>query len=283
MRIANLKGRAQIVADGQVFDLEGASGGQFGPDLQAVYGAWGEVRSWAASAQLDGGLPLETTRLDNPVPSPRQVIAVGLNYREHAEETGLAAPKDLPPIFTKFVSSLTGPEGVVELPPNGHTDWEIELGVVIGKPAHQIHQHDAWLHVAGLTAVQDLSERILQHIGPAPQFSLGKSYPNFTPVGPMVVSIDEFDDPDDLGLSCAINDETVQNSRTSDLIFPVPALISRLSAVLTLYPGDLILTGTPAGVGMGRKPQRWLQPGDVLTSRIENIGALTQRFTAATS
>jgi 2-keto-4-pentenoate hydratase/2-oxohepta-3-ene-1,7-dioic acid hydratase in catechol pathway len=139
---------------------------------------------------------------------------------------------------------------------------------------------DAWRHVAGLTVGQDLSERISQLAGPAPQFSLGKSLPGFTPMGPYLVTLDEFADPDDLGLRATINGELVQKARTRELIFPVPVLVSRLSAWLPLLPGGAIFTGTPAGVGLGRDPQRWLADGDELISTIEDIGELRQQFAA---
>ena len=169
----------------------------------------------------------------------------------------------------------------MRLPAGGHTDWEIELVAVIGARAWRVAESDAWRHVAGLTAGQDLSERISQLAGPAPQFSLGKSLPGFTPMGPCLVTPDEFADPDDLGLRATINGEEVQKARTSELIFPVPVLVSRLSHRLPLLPGDVIFTGTPAGVGLGRNPQRWLADGDELVSTIEGIGELRQRFAAA--
>ncbi|MFC6937186.1 fumarylacetoacetate hydrolase family protein [Actinomadura yumaensis] len=183
-------------------------------------------------------------------------------------------------MFTKYVSSISGPVTTVRLPEGGHTDWEVELVAVIGTGGYRVAEADAWSHVAGLAVGQDLSERITQLDGPAPQFSLGKSFPGFAPVGPWLVTPDELADPDDLELGCAINGEEVQKGRTRDLIFPVPALIAKLSAVLPLLPGDVIFTGTPAGVGQGRDPQRFLAPGDVLVSHVEGIGELRQTFTA---
>ncbi|MGW3149521.1 fumarylacetoacetate hydrolase family protein [Streptomyces sp. NPDC001177] len=221
------------------------------------------------------------TDLGCPSPAPRQIIAVGLNYREHAAESGFAVPDGLPPVFTKFVSSLTGPDTTVTLPPNGHTDWEVELVVIIGHEARHVGEGDAWSTVAGVTVGQDLSERISQLQGPAPQFSIGKSFGGFAPVGPWLVTPDELLDCDDLALGCSVNGETVQEARTSELIFPVSELIARLSRTITLFPGDLIFTGTPAGVGQGRSPQRFLQPGDVLESWIVGVGNLRQRFVAA--
>src|SRR6185437_12780917 len=141
---------------------------------------------------------------------------------------------------TKFPSSITGPHGEIELPPDGHTDWEVELVAVIGTTAYQVAEADAWSHIAGLTAGQDVSERITQMASAPPQFSMGKSFPRFGPTGPWLVTVDEFARPDDLELGCAINGEEVQKARTSLLIISVPQLIVKLSAVLPLLPGDLI-------------------------------------------
>ncbi|MGW1784847.1 fumarylacetoacetate hydrolase family protein [Streptomyces sp. NPDC002143] len=280
MRIANLSGRLVLITDDQAraVDVEKASGGRFGADPQAVYERWAEFRSWAGSAELPQGQRFEAARLGSPAPAPRQLLAIGLNYRAHASESGFEAPEGLPPVFTKFATSISGPVTEVALPPEGHTDWEVELVAVIGARAERVSEADAWSHIAGLAAGQDISERITQLAGPVPQFGLGKSFPGFTPIGPWLVTPDEFDNPDDLELSCSINGEEVQKGRTSDLIFSVPALVSKLSAVLPLLPGDVLFTGTPAGVGLGRDPQRWLAPGDALVSSVEGIGELRQSF-----
>ncbi|WP_326596620.1 fumarylacetoacetate hydrolase family protein [Streptomyces sp. NBC_01803] len=280
MRIANVSGRLALLApDGTAVDVERASGGLFGADPQAVYARWGAFREWAAHADLPAGTAFAPGDLGSPAPAPRQVLAIGLNYRDHAAEAGLTAPEGVPPVFTKFPTSITGPVTEVRLPEGGHTDWEVELVAVIGTEAHRVTEGEAWRHVAGLAVGQDLSERLAQLAGPVPQFSLAKSHQGFSPVGPWLVTPDEFADPDDLELGCAINGEEVQKGRTGDLLFPLPALIARLSAVLTLLPGDLIFTGTPAGVGMGRSPQRFLVPGDELVSYVEGIGELRQTFT----
>lgn len=281
MRIANLGHRAVLVLDDEhAVDIATASNGRFGPDLAAVYDAWDEVVAWAAALGEAEVVSLDRTVLGPPSPSPRQVFAVGLNYRAHAAESGLDAPTGLPPVFTKYVSSFTGPDSVIALPA-GNVDWEIELVVVIGREAHHVAEPDAWAHVAGLTAGQDLSERISQLRGPAPQFGLAKSFPGFSPQGPWLVTPDELADPDDLELGCAIDGEQVQKARTRDLIFPVPRLIAELSRVVTLHPGDVIFTGTPAGVGMGREPQRFLRAGEALHSWVEGIGDLHQHFIEA--
>ncbi|NUP77935.1 MAG: fumarylacetoacetate hydrolase family protein [Nonomuraea sp.] len=280
MRIANLSGRLALIADGMAVDVEQASDGRFAADPQAVYERWDEFRTWADSARLPAGQPFERTSLGSPAPAPRQTLAIGLNYRDHASESGFAAPEGLPPVFTKFVTAITGPVTEVRLPEGGHTDWEVELVAVIGRYAKDVPERDGWSHVAGLAVGQDISERVVQLAGPAPQFSLGKSFPGFAPIGPWLVTPDEFDDRDDLELRCAINGEEVQKGRTRDLIFSVPALIAGLSAVIPLLPGDVLFTGTPAGVGLGRDPQRWLAAGDVLVSTIKGIGELRQTFVA---
>lgn len=278
MRIANLSGRLVLLADGLAVDVELASDGRFAADPQAVYPRWAEFRDWAQAARLPAGAAFDPADLGSPAPAPRQVLAAGLNYRDHAAESGFALPQTAPPVFTKFVTSITGPVTQVALPPGGHTDWEVELVLVIGAPAHRVSAGQAWEHVAGLAVGQDLSERITQLEGPSPQFSLGKSFPGFTPIGPALVTPDEFADPGDLPLRCTLNGEEVQKSSTGAMIFSVPELLARLSAVVPLLPGDVVFTGTPAGVGLGRTPQRWIAAGDELVSTIEGIGELRQRF-----
>jgi 2-keto-4-pentenoate hydratase/2-oxohepta-3-ene-1,7-dioic acid hydratase in catechol pathway len=282
VRVGNLAGRLTLFTERGAVDVEKASEGRFGADPQVVYEVWDEFRAWASGTDLSSpsilAADFDPADLGAPTPAPAQVFGIGLNYRAHAAESGLAAPEGLPPVFTKFRSALAGPVGEVTLPAGGHTDWEVELVVVIGRRAERVAVADAWSHVAGLTVGQDLSERIGQLAGPAPQFSLAKSHPGFAPMGPWLVTVDELDDPDDLELSCAIDGETVQHARTSDLIFSVPALIEGLSRVVPLLPGDVIFTGTPSGVGMGRKPQRFLRHGEELVTRITGIGELRQRF-----
>ncbi|WP_018657067.1 fumarylacetoacetate hydrolase family protein [Actinomadura flavalba] len=285
MRVANLAGRLVIVTGAPgaevAHDVEKNSGGRFAAAPQAVYDDWDAFTAWAAGAALTDPVPLDPADLGAPSPEPRQVLAVGLNYRDHAAESGFAAPAGDPPVFTKFPSCLTGPRGDVVLPSGGRTDWEVELVAVIGRRAHRVSAAEAPAYVAGYTVGQDLSERVLQMAAQPPQFSLGKSLPGFGPTGPWLVTPDELDDAADLELSCAVNGERVQHGRTSRLIHSVPDLVARLSATLPLLPGDLLFTGTPGGVGFGMNPPRYLAPGDVLTSRIEGIGELRHRFVAA--
>jgi 2-keto-4-pentenoate hydratase/2-oxohepta-3-ene-1,7-dioic acid hydratase in catechol pathway len=183
----------------------------------------------------------------------------------------------VPATFTKFPACITGPSAEVALP-NGTVDWEVELVVVIGRRADRVAAADAWSHVAGLTIGQDLSDRTLQFAAGG-QFSLGKSHRGFAPLGPWVVTPDEFDHADDLALGCSLDGETVQDARTSDLVFGVAQLVAELSAVVPLLPGDIIFTGTPGGVGVSRQPARFLQAGETLTSWIEGIGTIRTRFT----
>lgn len=286
MRIANLDNRATLVigAPGteRAVDLAKVSRGTFGPDVPALFLVWSDLLAWVssqdASALAEDSFPIDRSLLCAPSPAPRQVFAVGLNYHAHAAESGFSSPTHLPPVFTKYTSSFTGPDTEVVIPANGAVDWEVELVAVISREATEIDEAQAWSHVAGLTVGQDISERITQTRGPAAQFGLGKSFPGFSPQGPWLVTQDEFENADDLGLGCAIDGETVQEARTGELIFSVPRLVAELSRNVTLYPGDVIFTGTPAGIGATRDPRRFLKAGEVLHSWVEGIGDLHQRF-----
>jgi 2-keto-4-pentenoate hydratase/2-oxohepta-3-ene-1,7-dioic acid hydratase in catechol pathway len=270
MKFAALDGRATLVLGDEVVDVATASEGRFGPDPMAAYDAWEAFADWAATVAGGTG-PLEVERLTSPVPQPRQVFAIGLNYRSHAEESGMPVP-DVPATFTKFPASLGGPFDDVEVVGES-IDWEVELVAVIGRRADRVAEADAWSHVAGLTVGQDISDRHLQFAAGA-QFSLGKSRRGFGPMGPWLVTPDELADPDDLALGCSVDGEVVQDGRTSDMVFSVPQLVAELSAVLPLLPGDVVFTGTPAGVGFTRQPPRTLRPGNVLESWIEGIGTI---------
>jgi 2-keto-4-pentenoate hydratase/2-oxohepta-3-ene-1,7-dioic acid hydratase in catechol pathway len=285
VRVGTVDGRLVLVtgpvADGrvdacQVVDVATASAGEFGPDPLDGFDRWPELV--ARAPDLPSGWPGRSgrLRLGPPVPRPRQVFAVALNYPPHAAEGGYRLP-DQPLVFTKFPSCITGPAATVELC-GDRVDWEVELVAVIGRPAYRVPEPDAWRYVAGLTVGQDLSDRALQMAGSPPQFSLGKSFPGAGPTGPVLVTPDELDDPDDLELSCALDQTTRQRGRTSEMIFSVPGLVARLSAACRLLPGDLIFTGTPSGVGNRLRPPRYLRPGERLTSRVEGIGEITTDF-----
>ena len=279
MRLANVEGRLALVfPEETALDVATASDGRFGPDPMSAFDDWEALIAWASTVDGGGGA-FDRAELGPPVPRPQQVFAIGVNYREHADEAGYP-PDSLPVTFTKFPSSLTGPDAIVVLP-EGNVDWEVELVVVVGRGGHEIPREEAWKHVAGVTIGQDLSERIAQLEGTRPQFSLAKSHPGFSPTGPWLVTTDEFADPSDLAISCSLDGETLQDSRTSRMIYDIPELIARLSAVVSLLPGDLIFTGTPSGIGNARTPKRFLHPGDTLVSTIEGIGEITTRFTAA--
>ncbi|MEV5409689.1 fumarylacetoacetate hydrolase family protein [Thermopolyspora sp. NPDC052614] len=265
-------------------DVESFSRGRFDADPQAVYDRWSEFTAWVAEHAQDiehaEARPYDESDLGAPVPAPRQVFAIGLNYRDHAAEAGLPLPENGPVVFAKFPSSITGPGAVVELPSDA-VDYEAELVVVIGTPGHRVAADDAWSHVAGLTLGQDISERVVQFQGPTPQFSPGKSFPGFSPIGPVLVTPDEFDDADDIELGCTLNGRRMQQGRTRDMVFTVPRLIAFLSAIVPLSPGDLIFTGTPAGIGWARDPKIVLRDGDRLVTHAEVIGEMTTTFIAA--
>ncbi len=277
MRIMNLGGRLALVVGDSAVDVERASSGRFGPDPQAVYDVWPEFQAWAASADTRGATPFDADRVGPPVPRPPQVFGIGLNYKEHAIEAGLDLPTQ-PMVFTKFPACVTGPNATVTLT-DGNVDWEAELVAVIGRRAERVSEADAWDHVAGLTLGQDISDRALQFATPhPPQFSLGKSCAGFAPIGPVLVTRDEFPDPDDVAIACTLNGELVQEGRTSDLIFSIPQVIAYLSNLLPLLPGDLIFTGTPSGIGATREPPRFLGPDDELGTSAERIGEMRNRF-----
>lgn len=277
-RLLNVEGRAALEHDGHWFDLAALSGDDSLADPMLAVARHAELH------ELTGALPgraadgrVDPARLGPCVPHPSKVFGIGLNYRSHALESGMEIPP-APLTFTKFPSCLVGPAAEVVL--SGPTvDWEVELVVAIGTGGRDIPREVAWAHVAGLTLGQDISDRMVQLTGTPPQFSLGKSYDTYGPIGPALVSVDSFDDPDDIGLWCDVAGERMQGARTNDLIFDVPALIAYLSTICTLVPGDLIFTGTPAGVGGARG--RFLADGELLESGAEVIGRLANRCVGA--
>jgi 2-keto-4-pentenoate hydratase/2-oxohepta-3-ene-1,7-dioic acid hydratase in catechol pathway len=281
MRLANRGGHAWLVdGQGRGVDLAAASGGRFGPDPMQALGAWDALVAWEAGARPHGEEALDPRTLGPCVPRPRQVFAIGLNYRDHALEAKLELPA-APMVFTKFPSCLAGPAADVRLF-SQRTDYEVELVVVIGREARGVSERDALAHVAGYCVGQDVSDRRLQFQDKPPQFSLGKSREGFGPIGPWLTTLDALADPNDLAISCTLSGERVQASRTRELIFGVPALVAYLSRHCALAPGDLIFTGTPGGVGSLRRPARWLAAGDVIESEIEGLGRLVNRCVEAT-
>ncbi len=271
MRIANVRGRLTLLETGSEIDVEQASKGRFSSDPQAIYAEWPAFTAWASSATGGPAVAIADGDLGPPAPRPAQVFGIGLNYAAHAAEAGLPVPERLP-VFTKFPTCLAGPNDAIVLP-SAAVDWEVELVVVMGIRAYKVAESAAWDHVAGLAVGQDVSERVVQWSGGG-QFSMGKSFPTFGPFGPCLVTPDEVPNRDDLALRCWVNDELMQESRTSDMVFSVARIVAGLSAILPLLPGDVIFTGTPSGIGASRKPPRFLQPGDVVRSEIEGLGHL---------
>jgi 2-keto-4-pentenoate hydratase/2-oxohepta-3-ene-1,7-dioic acid hydratase in catechol pathway len=272
IQIANCCGHLRLVYGERMTEVPGFN-------LSNVYDRWDEFLTAVGRIDLANATsePFDPTQTLAPSPAPRQVFAVAMNYREHAAESGRTAPHE-PLFFTKFVSAFSGAHSAVELPP-GNVDWECELVVVIGRRARNVDPSRGWDYVAGLTVGNDLSERRLQRSNPIPQLSLAKSHRGFAPQGPVLITTDELESRDDLGIGCELNGEMVQSARTSQMIFPVNDLVVYLSRVLTLYPGDVIFTGTPPGVGMARNPPLFIKPGDVLRTWIEGIGEMRQIFT----
>jgi 2-keto-4-pentenoate hydratase/2-oxohepta-3-ene-1,7-dioic acid hydratase in catechol pathway len=232
------------------------------------------------AAKLDRGraLDLAAETLLAPIPRPPKVICVGLNYRDHAEESKMEIPK-VPTIFNKFPTAITGPGAPIVLPKNSQKpDYEAELAVVIGKGGRHI-EAGAWReHVFGYMCLNDVSARDFQMA--TSQWLMGKTFDTFAPTGPALVSADEVPDPHNLDIRLTINGEVLQSSNTRHLIFDIPALVEYLASAFTLEPGDIISTGTPAGVGFARKPPRWLRPGDVVTVTVGGVGELTNPVVA---
>jgi 2-keto-4-pentenoate hydratase/2-oxohepta-3-ene-1,7-dioic acid hydratase in catechol pathway len=253
------------------------------PDDMTAFLALGEAamvaaaRAAAFAARPEQGAlrrPLASVSLLAPVPRPGKILGVGRNYRDHAKEVG--GPKqETPRIFLKPPSSVAAPNSVVRIPAAvTKPDWEAELAVVIGRPAFEVAEVDALSYVAGYTVLDDISARELQFDVSPPQTSFAKGMDGFCPIGPWLATPEEVGEPWDLGLRCWLNDELVQEGSTRDMIFAVPALIAHLSRYMTLQPGDVIATGTPAGSGAFRAPPRWLKPGDRLRIEVERVGLL---------
>lgn len=273
-RFANVAGRAALVHGDHYFDLAHLTDADLGPDPQAALAHTDRLHELAAG--LDDATPtgsLSDVVLGAPVPRPVNCFGIGLNYRSHAAESGMAEP-EAPVVFTKFPTCISPPNADVVLAGDA-VDYEVELVVVIGPGGKDIPASEAWAHVAGVTAGQDISDRALQFAAKPPHFDLGKSRDTYGPVGPILVSPDCLPDPDDVGIECLVNGERRQKDRTSQLIFPVPVLIEYLSSILTLRAGDVIFTGTPDGVGMASG--KLLTPGDVITTNVEGVGTMTNR------
>jgi 2-keto-4-pentenoate hydratase/2-oxohepta-3-ene-1,7-dioic acid hydratase in catechol pathway len=269
----------------RVLDLS-ANGGP--PSLLALIQAGPAQWQRAAAvteAMGDAGRPLDGVRLHAPIPRPlKNVFCLGLNYVAHAKESAAARNKEtkipeVPVIFSKVPTTVNGPfdDIPVDRSVTNQVDWEVELGVVIGTPGRNIAKSDALAHVFGYTVINDISARDVQ-IAHGGQWFKGKSLDGSCPMGPMVVTADEFGDPQGKRLQCRVNGASKQDASTADMIFPVATIIEWLSKGLTLEAGDVIATGTPSGVGMGRTPQEFLQNGDVVETEVEGIGTLRNRI-----
>jgi 2-keto-4-pentenoate hydratase/2-oxohepta-3-ene-1,7-dioic acid hydratase in catechol pathway len=223
-------------------------------------------------------VPAAEVRLHAPIANPPRVFAIGLNYRDHAIESGMAIPTT-PVVFFKLTTAIIGPGDSIVLPKNStEPDYEAELAFVMGKGGYRIPA-SAWReHVYGYTMVNDVSARDVQLA--TSQWTMGKSFPTFCPIGPAIVTADEIADPHQLAIGLTIDGVVHQNSNTRELIFKIPELVEYLSSITPLLPGDVVSTGTPYGVGLGRTPKRWLKPGETVTVTVEGLGSLTNPVVA---
>ncbi len=222
--------------------------------------------------------PIGDVRLHAPLSNPPRVFAIGLNYRDHAIESGMAIPTT-PVVFFKLQTAIIGPGDPIVLPVNStQPDYEAEFAFVIGKGGYRIAADEWRNHVYGYTIVNDVSARDVQLA--TSQWTMGKSFPTFCPIGPAIVTADEIPDPHKLNIGLTIDGVVYQNSNTRELIFKIPELIEYLSSIAPLLSGDIVSTGTPSGVGLGRTPKRWLQPGETVTVTVEGLGSLTNPVVA---
>ena len=273
-KLANVSGRSVLVNGDDYFDLAKISEGNVSSDPSQVVNSLGAIsKLYEQIDQFDASGSLKDVQMGPPVTGSRNCFAVGLNYRNHAEESGMEIPP-FPMIFTKHTSCINGPFDNIEMR-SDIVDYEAELVVVIGKQGKNISNDEAWNHVAGLTVGQDISDRSVQFHATPPQFNLGKSFDTFGPIGPILVSPDQFEDKSSLNLECSVNGELRQKDNTNDLIFDIPYIISYVSEFITLEPGDLIFTGTPAGVGATQG--KLLKDGDILSTTIEGIGSMENK------
>lgn len=266
-----------VVLDNRVINLHTASNGQLPADMRSFLqmGDAGMDLAREIVASAVDGLDLDSVKLMSPISDPSKIIAIGLNYMDHVRETGIEMP-DLATMFCKYPSSIIGPDeqirwqtGLTE-----QVDYEAELAVVIGKTARDVTQENAFDYIAGYTNCNDVSARDLQFM-PGDQWLRGKCLDTFCPLGPYLVTSDEIADPNNLSIQCRVNGETLQDSNTAEMIYKIPYLIEYLSKAFTLYPGDIIATGTPHGVGAFRQVPIWLKNGDIVTVEIEGLGQLT--------
>jgi 2-keto-4-pentenoate hydratase/2-oxohepta-3-ene-1,7-dioic acid hydratase in catechol pathway len=251
-------------------------------DVESFIAAGAAALTSARALISDSGIgtvPLSSVQLLSPLLRPPRIFCVGLNYQDHATESKMVV-QAVPTIFMKLASAITGPDGDIVLPANStQPDYEAELAVVIGQSAKNVTR-DNWREcVFGYTILNDVSARDVQLA--TSQWTLGKSFPTFCPIGPWVVTADELTDPHSLDVTLTIGGETLQQANTRDLIFDIPAVLGYISAIVPLEPGDIVSTGTPQGVGLGRTPQRWMRPGEEVAIEVSGIGRLVNRTVAA--
>ncbi|MCM8531259.1 MAG: fumarylacetoacetate hydrolase family protein [Lentisphaeraceae bacterium] len=263
-----------ILEDGRRVDVS-AFGEDYTEDFFANDGI-NRLAAWAKTQGADLPSVADSERLGAVVKKPGKIICIGLNFKDHAEESGMEAPKE-PVVFFKATSSLVGPNDDLVIPRGSEkTDWEVELAVVIGKKASYVSKDDALDYVAGYSLHNDYSERAYQ-LEKGGQWVKGKSCDTFAPLGPFIATKDEIADVNNLKMWLKVNGETKQDGTTANLIFDVPTVVSYLSEFMTLEPGDVISTGTPAGVGLGFDPPQYLKPGDVVELGIDNLGSSSQK------
>ncbi|HEY2472334.1 MAG TPA: fumarylacetoacetate hydrolase family protein [Terracidiphilus sp.] len=236
------------------------------------------IASGTGSTLATSRLGLDNVKLHAPISNPPRIFAIGLNYRDHAKESGMELPTT-PVVFFKLATAIIGPGDPIVLPKNStQPDYEAEFAFVIGKGGYRIPASDWRNYVYGYTIVNDVSARDVQFA--STQWSMSKCFPTFCPLGPAIVTADEIADPHQLDISLSIDGEVLQNSNTRELVFKIPELIEYLSSITPLLPGDIVSTGTPPGVGLGRNPKRWLKPGETVTVTIEGLGSLTNPVVA---
>lgn len=270
--------RPGLLHEDSVTDL--TSVGNYRDTLAVIANGLDAAADMAEVAEASGQrVPLSDIKLLAPIARPPRIFCIGLNYRDHAVESKMELPR-VPTVFFKLVSAIVGPDAAIELPRlTQQADYEAELAVVIGLGGKNIAAADWSKHVFGYTILNDVSARDIQLS--TSQWSLGKSFDTFAPLGPAIVSAPEIADPHRLDIRLAVNGEVLQSSNTRELIFPIPELIAYISSIAPLEAGDIISTGTPAGVGLGRNPQRWLRPGDEIVIEITSLGRLRNPVRAA--
>ena len=273
-KLGNVDNKASLIFNNEYYLLSDISSGKLTDNMDDILHSIDIVEDLYTNIdKFEASGSLEDVKLGPPVTNSHNCFAVGLNYKNHAEESAMEIPP-FPMIFTKHTTCICGPYDEIEMR-SDIVDYEAELVAVIGKEGKNISTDDAWSHVIGLTAGQDISDRSVQFHASPPQFNLGKSFDTFGPIGPFLVSPDLFKDKSSLKLECSVNDELRQKDNTNDLIFDIPYIISYISEFITLKTGDLIFTGTPAGVGATQG--KLLKDGDILSTTIEEIGTMKNK------